>query len=104
MSLINDFKDEMAQSVTIALASSHGLYGPAHGAGTVYAAHVKLKIKNIKDKNGNDAVSSCQIYLDKYPSVEYDSKITYAGETPPIKLIQRQPDEKGNPYSTIVYT
>jgi hypothetical protein len=105
MSLVNDFKAEMAQSVTIELATGHdGWNKPTFGTGVAYAAHVKPKIKNIKDSNGNDAVSSYQIYLDVHPSVSYDSRITYGSDHPAILLIKRQWDEKGGAYSTIIYT
>lgn len=105
MSLANDFKNEMAQSVTIELATGHdGWNKPTFGTGVAYSCHTKLKIRNIKDRNGNDAVSSCQIYLDAHPSVSYDSRITYGSDHPVILLIRRQWDEKGGAYATIVYT
>lgn len=104
MTLADDFPDEMAQSVSIQAVASTGLYGPVYGAAVTYACHVKEKIRRINDKNGVECISSLQIYLDKWPSVNYDSKITYGGKNPPIKLISKNPDEDGNAYSTTIYT
>jgi hypothetical protein len=104
MSLAADFPQETAQSVSIQAVSSTGLYGPTYSAAVTYACHVKEQVKNIIDKNGTAAVSSLQIYLDGWPSVGYDSKITYGGANPPIKLIAKEPDEEGGAYATIVYT
>lgn len=104
MSLADDFPDEMAQFVSIQAVASTGLYGPIFGSAVTYACHVRQKIKRITDKNGDEATSSLQIYLDGWPSVGYDSKITYCGANPPIKLIAQEPDEKGGAYATIIYT
>lgn len=104
MSLVNDFKDEMAQSVSIQAVSSTGLYGPVYGSATSYACHVKERVKNIIDKNGTAAVSSLQIYLDGHPAIADSAKITYGGKNPPILKLEKKWDEKGGAYATVIYT
>lgn len=104
MSLADDFKDEMAQSVSIQAVVSNGLYGPVYGAAVAYACHVKESVKNIIDKNGTDAVSSLQIYLDGHPAVTDSAKITYGGKNPPILKIEKKWDENGGAYATVIFT
>ncbi len=104
MSLADDFPKEMAQSCTIALQTGHDGRDPTHGTAADYDCHVKQEIEKIRDKDDNEVVSSCQIYLDKHPAVEENSKINYGGDSPPILKISRQWDERGNPYATIVFT
>ena len=89
---------------TIQLVTVSGLYGPTYGTATTYAAHVKQSIKDIVDKNGKISVSSCQIYLDGFPSIDYDSKLTYDSKNPPILKIKKIFNEVGGQYGTIVYT
>jgi hypothetical protein len=104
MSLAADFKDEMAQSVSIQAVASTDLYGPTYGPAVTYACHIKEQVKNIIDKNGTATVSSLQIYLDGHPAVTDSAKITYGGKNPPILKIEKMWDEKGGAYATIVYT
>jgi hypothetical protein len=102
--LINDFYQEMTQSVTIQLVTASGLYGPTFGAASTYYAYVKQTIKDIIDKTGKAAVSSCQIYLDGFAAIDYDSKLTYASKNPPILKIQKIFDEVGGQYATVIFT
>lgn len=103
MSLKDDFKDEMAQSVTIANVTSSGLYGPTYGPGTAFPCHVKQELRTIKDQSGREAVSGAQIYLDGHPAVGYDSKVTCGGTVATILKISRKFDERGRPYATVIY-
>jgi hypothetical protein len=93
----------MAQSVSIQAVTDIGLYGPTYGPAMSYACYVKQEIKNIKDKDGNDVVSSCQFYLDGHPSIGYDAKIAYGEAYQAILKIQKRFDEHGGAYATIIY-
>ena len=104
MSLLDDFRSEMAQTVSIQAVTSTGLYGPVWGTAATYACYVKSRVKNIKDKDGVDAVSSLQIYLDGHPVILDSAKITYGTVSPPILKIEKRFDERGGMYCTIIYT
>jgi len=104
MSLIDDFRDEMNQSVSIAAVESSGLYGPTYGEATVYSCYVEQEVVNIRDKNGEEAVSHCQIFLDGSVTVGDTDQVTYDGESPPLLRVDARVDDRGNAYSTVVYT
>ena len=102
--LARDFPDELTKSVSIKNVESDALWGPGLGEAVVYACFVKQKIINIKTKDGTDAVSSLQIYLDGQPEIDDQSKITYKDASPPILKIQPIDDERGRPYGTIIFS
>lgn len=104
MSLLDDYRQEMAQSVSIQSISSNVLYGPTYGTAVVYACQAKSVIKNIKKDDCTDAVSSLQLYLDGHPSILNTAKITYGTANPPILKIQKVFDETGRAYCTIIFT
>lgn len=101
--LSDDFSDMMNQLVFIQVRTGSGLYGATFGEGQNYACYIERSIKVIKDKTGKEAVSSCQIFLD--PSTVGDSdKITLNALNPPIIRIDKNVDEFGDDYSTVIYT
>jgi len=104
MSLIDDFRAEMNQSVSIAAVSSNGLYGPTYGTPIVYSCYVEKEVVNIRDKNGVEVVSHCQIFLDGSVTVNDTDQVTFAGETPPLLRVDMSVDDRGTAYSTVVYT
>ena len=103
MSLIDDFPDEMVQSVDIQ-SRTYGPYGLTRGDAVSHACHVKQEIKNVIDKTGVEAVSHCQIYLDGAVTVNDDDLITYDGVNPPILRVDTKFDEKGGSYAIVVMT
>jgi hypothetical protein len=104
MSLAQDFKDEMAQSVSIQAVAGHDGYSPSYGTAVVYACYVKQAVKNIRKDDGTEVVSTLQIYLDGHPAILSTAKITYGSSTPLILKIEKPFDEKGGAYSTIIFT
>ena len=105
MSLADDFRDEMAQSITVQAVSSSGLYGPSYGAAVTYSCYVKYTIQNIIDSAGDAVVSTMQIYLDGHPAgITETAKINYGSRSPKILKIARPFGETGGAYATIIYT
>lgn len=104
MSLIDDFRQEMAQSVSIQAVAGHDGYSPSYGTAVVYACYVKQAVKNIRKEDGTEAVSTLQIYLDGHPAILSTAKITYGSVTPLVLKIEKRFDEEGGAYSTIIYT
>lgn len=104
MSLVTDFRAEMNQSVSIATVASSGLYGPTYGTPTAYSCYVEREVVNIRDKNGAEAVSHCQIYLDGSVTVNDTDQVTFAGEAPPLLRVDMSVDDRGNAYSVVIYT
>ena len=93
----------MVLNVFIQPRAGSGPYGPIYGEGQNYPCYIEENIKNIKNKDGKDAVSSLQIFLDGSAIVNYGDKITFGSANPPILLIARDYD-KGQLYSVTVYT
>jgi hypothetical protein len=104
MSLADDFRGEMAQSITVQAVSSSGLYGPSYGAAVTYSCYVKFTVQNIIDSEGHSTITSMQIYLDGHPGITETSKINYGSRSPKILKIARPFDEDGGAYATIIYT
>jgi hypothetical protein len=105
MSLINDFRREMAQSITVQNVTAGGMYGPTYGSATTYRCHIKHEMKNIITNTGDAVVSSSQIYLDGHPSgISESSKINYGSKLIKILRVVRRFDDVGRAYATIVYT
>jgi len=104
MGLAADFRDEMAQSVSIQAVAGHDGYSPSYGTAVVYACYVKQAVKNIRKTDGTEVVSTLQIYLDGHPSILSTAKITHGSATPLILKIEKRFDERGGAYSTIIYT
>ena len=104
MSLIDDFRDEMNQSVSIAAVSSNGLYGPTYGEATAYSCYVEHGVVNIRDKNGEEAVSHCQIFLDGSVTVNDTDQVTFGTETPILLRVDASVDDRGTAYATVIYT
>jgi hypothetical protein len=103
MVLSDDVGKLMNQTVFIQPRSAGGLYGPTFGEGANYDCYIERSIKVVKGKDGKDAVSSCQIFLDPLTVGDSD-KITLNSLNPPIIRIDKNVDENGDDYSTVIYT
>lgn len=106
MTLLDDFRDEMQQSVMIQPFARNDGYKDIFGEGTNYACTVSRKISQITKADGSIGITTMQIYLDGLVVVTSKDRITFAGVSPKILKVQpdydiETPDEV---YSTIVYT
>jgi hypothetical protein len=106
MTQIEDFKDEMAQSVTIYPFSSNDGYKDSYGTGVAYACAVQHKVKNVIKEDGTAAVSVMQIYLDGAVTVAARDKVVYGGATIAVIAIGTDYDIE-NPseiYSKVIFS
>jgi len=104
MSLIDDFRDVMNQSVSIAPFVSQGLYGPTYGTAVSSPCYTEEDNKVVVDLQGKEAVSTCQIFVDGAVTVAPMDKITYDSKTPVLLRLEKNFDEKGNMYAVVIYT
>jgi len=102
--LSDDFGEMMNQTVFIQPRSGSGTYGATYGEGKNYDCYIERTIKNITDKTGKAAVSSCQVFLDGDNTVGDGDKITIGTANPPILKIEKNYDDVGDAFSVVVYT
>jgi hypothetical protein len=101
--LSDDFGELMNQVVFIQPRTGSGAYGATYGEGANYDCYIERTIKNIKDKTGKDAVSSCQIFMDPATIGDGD-RVTLDSKNPPILKLEENVDEEGEDYSLVVFT
>jgi hypothetical protein len=103
MVLSDDFDGLMNQLVFIQPRLAGGLYGATFGEGRNYECYMEKSIKVVKGKDGKDAVSTCQIFMDPAAIGDGD-KITIGSANPPIIRIDRFVDDDGDDYSLEIFT
>ncbi len=103
MVLSDDIGEFMKETVFIQSVSGNGLYGPTFGDGQNYPCFIKQSTKAIKTRDGKDAVSSCQIFMDP-AIVSYEDMLTLDCDHPPILKIENHKDENREAYSTVIFT
>ena len=106
MTLVDDFREEMQQSVMIQPFVRNDGYKDTYGEGASYACTVSRKISQITKADGTIGVTTMQIYLDGEVVVTAKDRITFAGVSP--KILKVAPDyDIENPdevYSTTIFT
>ena len=104
MSFINDFKECFTVDVTHEPLSSRDDFGkPTYGTPVPFKARVVREHKLVRDKDGQEVVSTAQCWLLGNPVVSPDDQITLEdATTPAIVMIERFQDEIG-PSHTKVY-
>ena len=74
---------------------------------TTFLARVEFNNQLIRDVNGQETLSTCQIYCNGTTTIDTRDKITYTGAIPTypeILKIESQPDENGAIYYKCIYT
>jgi hypothetical protein len=73
---------------------------------STFRARVEFTNKLIRDQNGQEIVSTCQIYCNGDVTIDERDKIKVAGlkADPEILSIQQNPDENGNIDHKVIYT
>jgi hypothetical protein len=108
MNGLSDIVDGWAhQSVTIETPGAYDDFGnPSTGTSTTYSAIVFQQNKLIRDRQGNQVVSSCQILLSGTVTLDPESKITLPDGTQPVILnVGSTPDhDTGSNLVTEIYT
>ena len=105
MSLIDDFKDEMAQIVTIYPYQSNNGWGDQYGDGVSYPCAVCHRKIEVKRKGGDSFVSSLQIHLDKSVAVSARDKVEFDGEILVVLDVSTEYDieEPSEIYARVIY-
>jgi len=98
--------EHLQGSVTIAPYASVNDYGePTYGTGVAYAALVIQKTKMVRDQQGNQKLSTVQVYLDGSVTVTVKDKITLPDSTIPLILaVETFPGLQGVAETRVVYT
>jgi hypothetical protein len=99
-------KQLLKQTVQIAPYVSRNFNNEfTYGTNVSVASRIENDTKVIKNVDGRDVVSSCQIYVDGSTIVNVNSRVTLPdGGTPRIINIQEMPDETGNIYYKCIFT
>ncbi len=95
------------QSISIETPGAYDDFGnPSTGTSTSYLAIVVQQNKMVRDRSGNQVVSSCQIFLPGSVVLDPESKITLPDGTQPVILnVGSTPDfDTGNNLVTEIYT
>lgn len=105
MTFIDEFSDCLSDTATWREFSSRDRFGkPTFKTGIVFTARLVEKTKLVRDRNGDEVVSSAQLWLGETadtnliqaPDVKPDDEIELSnGETPVILRIDRAQDETG---------
>ena len=90
----------MADTVTIEPYSGQNVNQEnTYGASVSYTCRVVGKRKSVRRPNGQEAVSTAQVYLDRHVAVDPNSRITlpsrFTPQQPPILQVESLPDEDG---------
>jgi len=106
MALEQDFLKWFNQIVTIEPFTGVNAYGePQYGAAVQYSAFVQRKTKLVRDRMGQEVVSTAQVYLDGSVDVGIQDRITLPdGSQPVILSIEALSDETGNTHHKVVNT
>lgn len=95
------------QSVVVELSTGFDSYGnPSTGTASTYQAIIIQTNKMVRDRSGNQVVSSCQIFFPSTATVAHEAKITLPdGTQPPILNIGSYPDfDSTGIAALVVYT
>jgi hypothetical protein len=95
------------QSITIETPGAYDDFGnPSTGTSTSYSAILIQQNKLVRDRSGNQVVSSCQILLPGTVTLDPEATIALPDGTQPVILnVGRTPDfETGNNLVTEIYT
>jgi hypothetical protein len=107
MSGLSDIIDGWAhQSITVETPGEDDQFGnPSTGTATTYSGILIQRAKLVKDRQGRQVVSSCQILFNGVVSVDVESKLTLPdGTQPTIINVGSTPYFDGINCVTEVYT
>ena len=107
MTLSDTLKKFQHQTIShVVSATSYDAYGTVATSSTyTRAAIVQYSIKMIRDKEGNERVSTAQVYLSSTFTVSPNDKITLPdGTNPPIMSIGKTVDKDGITCQQVIYT
>ena len=102
----HDFLDFFQQEVTIKPWTGQNVYAEAtYGPGVDYPARVQQKVKMIRNAQGQEVISTVQVYLDGTAPVTVKDLIILPDDTQPlIQAVTSSPDETGVIHHKVVWT
>ncbi len=105
MSFINDFKELMTVTVTVApLSSQDGFSKPTYGAAVSFKARVVREHKLVRDKEGQEVVSTAQCWINGNPVISPEAQVTLEdATTPAVVMIEQFQDERGPSHTKIYF-
>ena len=105
MTIENDFRDLMTQTVAIEKFISHNAnVEPTYGDSANHRARVVHKEKVVRDTQGREKVSTAQTWIFGNPDIDPQDRITLPDESQPIILsVRSYPDENGD-HHQVVFT
>ncbi|MBW2561268.1 MAG: hypothetical protein JRE40_10505 [Deltaproteobacteria bacterium] len=106
MPLEQGFLEWFNQTVTIEPFTGVNVNGePQYGAAVQYSAFVQRRTRLVRDRAGQEVVSTAQVYLDGSVDVGIQDRITLPdGSQPVILSIEVLPDETGSTHHKVVNT
>ena len=95
-----EFIDMMAYTVSVAPFASDDKYGaPTYGTAVDYDAAIEQKVRQVRDFNGQERVSTTRVFLNTVTAISPKDKLTlpsgFTPQTPPIISVGRVSDEGG---------
>jgi hypothetical protein len=106
MSLVDDFEDEMAQTVTIHPYLSNDGWGDKYGTGVSHLCAVCRKQVEIKQEGGDIHISSMQIHLDGSIQVDARDKVEFGGKILEVLDVGEEYgiEDPSEIYARVIYT
>ena len=102
---VDDWKDMMPHTVTVASLSSTDDYGaPTFGTAVSYSARVVSKPTHVKAADGAEVLARGYLWINGLPTITPTDKITLPdSSTPPILAIDKVPDEDGDHHVKVYF-
>lgn len=98
-------KDLFTDTVTYRAFSSRDVFGaPTYGSGTEYAARVVREHHLVRDGQGDEVVSTAQVWIKGTPEVDPEDQVELSdGTTPEILTSERFQDERGASHTKVYF-
>ena len=97
MTFVNDLADLMPDTATWYPLSARDRFGQTtYGTGTEYSTRLVRRNRLVRDTQGDQVVSSAQLWLAGAPAIAPDDRVTLSdGKSPDILSVERFQDESG---------
>lgn len=105
MAFVDDLSDLMTDvAIWYPLTGRDDFGAPTYGDGTEYAARLVRRHKLVRDAEGDEIVSTAQLWLQGAPAISPDDRVTLSdGTSPPIAAVERYQDETGASHTKVFF-
>ena len=106
MTFISDLADMMTDTATWRALTGRDDYGvPTYASpGTSYAARLVRKHRMVRSLEGDEVVSTAQLWIGGTPAIAADDRVTLSdGSTPVILAVERFQDEIGASHVVVFF-